>query len=687
MEDKKASKTMPKQSAREKEIINLVNERMFSAENIRRKSERYFNDRDLVEYVNSSVDNFNGYVQPRSEEEAGPNFEWESKVFNDVTRRKTIAVVSQVSAELTKAEFFATSPDDPEQQAIARIAKSANHHAGYINKDHRQNFFVAFEAAVKGTYVGVETYMRSSRFVNEVTDFDPETGKIEYKKKEVTEWDDVYSGRVPLLDIYPGNQYEFDIQKQPWIIWRTVMLESDFQTEFGKYPNAKFVTGGSAGNIIIDDKYKEVLTNSITDQQVEVIRYFNRFTDEMHFVANRSILLTPLVSPFPWNHKKYPFYKVVFEPLAADFFYGKSLPDKLRNDQEVLNTLYRMMLDQTFLSIHKPIFSSSVEELQDRYLYPGAQIKVDDITQYKEFEISSPNSSQFSMLQYVEETMNKTSIDDATQGISGSNSTAFEVSIANESAKKVLNTFLRSLEWGTQDKIDLRLKNQFQFYQIPQVKDWANDKEEELFTKVRTIIARNQKLSNGTTGTHVVNIVEDEENLPSADTINNMEDQAAQQGKNVAYTYLTTEALNKFDVMVHIIPNSSLQMSEALKRALEIDYQDKVTKLYPDLLNRQEGFRELNEVYDKDSEKLIMPPPPPQAAPGTDQSGGQGAGQGGMTPDQMQQAATPPGGDQPASPPNVPMNPSTAPSGEAAMGSNEMMNSPRNVVQSAQSYA
>jgi hypothetical protein len=45
-------------------------------------------------------------------------------------------------------------------------------------------------------------------------------------------------------------------------------------------------------------------------------------------------------------------------------------------------------------------------------------------------------------------------------------------------------------------------------------------------------------------------------------------------------------------------------MSEALQRALELDYQEKAALLYPDKLNRDEGWREFNESFDKDPQKM-----------------------------------------------------------------------------------
>lgn len=643
-----------KPTKEEDEKIGFIWERFQSADQVRKTPYRYFNDRSLIEYINDSVDRFNGYIEPRED----PAADWGSKVFNNVTRNKTISIIAQATSERVKAEFFAQNRDNPEDRAAARISKKFDDHAAYINRDEEGQFLTCLEASVKGTVIGFESFKIDSRKVKELSGYDPNTAKVLWDEKTVTDWNDVYSEIIPLLDIYPGNIWERDIQKQPYIFWRTILSYDQFRTAFKKYPNSTKVP--KAGQMMqggTDETAKIPLSVDLEGEDVEVIRYFCKNDDEFHIMAN-GVLLTQLDSFFPWNHKRYPFWKTIFEPFAIDFFYGKSLPDKLKSDQDVLNTLYRMMIDQTYLGINKPIVTSSVENLKDTYLFPGAKYEVDDVAQFREVEISDVSSSQFKMLELVQSSLTKSSIDDPSQGVAGSRSTAFEVGVAREAAVRLLSLFLRALESGVRDKTELRLMNQFQFYQLPErVEEITGPEDAAFFNKYKQIVLDKTVLSDGTVGTQVIRIVEDSEQVPDRMSLDQQETDLMGRGSNVAFSYVTKQWLQDIELKVHIIPNSSVKMSEALQRATEIDYQKTAITLYPDIVNKAEMFRELNEVYDKDPNRMVA-----------------------QSPEESAVQFTPPGGEQPASKPmGAPPSPEKPPQ-EANMGANEVMNSPRGMI-------
>lgn len=615
---------------REAEIIGAIWSQWEKARGQRMSTYRYFNDRDFETYVNDSVDRFNGYIEPRLD----PAGDWGAKVFNNVTRNKSVAIIAQITAERTKPEFFPQNQDDPEDIRAAQLIERLEQATYFKNKDDEQQFYATLEAAVKGTAIGYEGYKLERREIKEITKYNLETGEVEYETKTIDDWDDVFGDVIPLFDFYPGNIWVRDIQRQPFIFWRTVMDEDQFQQEYGGYRHANLVRGRVMADLsTTDDRSRETLgsaedgsvtferiSSDIREGQVEVLKYFNRFTDEFHILAN-AVLLTRTVSPFPWDHKMYPFWKAIFEPFSIDFFYGKSLPDKLRSNQDVLNTLYRMMLDQSYLSINPPIFTTSVEDIRDEGLWPGRRLPVDDIGNTKVFEIPAPNQAHFSIIKMVEDNMNKEAIDDPSSGTTGSRTTAFEVGVAKEAAQKLLSLFLRCMEWGVRDKAELRVKNILQFYRLPRIKELANGDE---VLSYRQVIMDQTTLKDGTRGRHVIQIVGPEQRLPTPPEITQQEvGLLVKTGQNVAYSFITTQKLRSLDLKITIVPNSSVKMSKALQRALELEYQQRVNLLYPDMLNREEAFRQFNEAFDKNPEKMI--------------SGG----------GEMPPGATPPGGVQP----------------------------------------
>lgn len=644
-------------SDKEMEVISAIWTKWLRARAQREQQYRHFNDRSLREYVSDSVDRWNGYVPPRQD----PAADWGAKVFDNVTRNKVISIMAQVTAEQTKAEFFATLDGDEGDRRAAELMKHLHDYTWYKNKDDEQQFYTVLEANVKGTAVGYEGYKLDRRTIKEIDNYNPDTGEISFHESTIEDYNDVYGEIIPLLDFYPGNIFVRDMQKQPYVIWRTVMDWDVFQAEFEHYDNAKNVlpassmtmnqAAGEATQMTREDRSmimnETYVSQNLLPNQVEVLRYFDKWNDEFHITANNT-LLTKTTSPLPWDHKNYPFWKTVYEPFETAFFYGKSLPDKLKYDQDVLNSLYEMMLDQSYLSINPPILTQGVEGIRDEFLYPGRRIQVEDVTQTREMNISAPGNAHFQMIQMVKTNIDKSSYDNALSGLSGTRITAFQVGIAKEQAQKILAVFLRTLEWGVRDKMDLRIKNILQFYRLPMkiAKIAGEDK-----VQYRQIILQNSILADGTKGKQVVNIVNGPGDLPTQQSLNDKELGHLNRGENVALSYVTTEMLKSIDLTFRIIPNSSLQMSEALKRALELDYQQKANLLYGDLLNRDEAFREFNEAFDKDPMKMTnqgqsmmqpgQPGQPGQAPP----SAPPGANPG----------AVPPGGIQPAQQGAVPI--------------------------------
>lgn len=615
-----------KATEKEEKIISAIWTQWVNCREQRESTYRFFNDRTFIDYVNDSVDRFNGYIEPRTD----PAGDWGAKVFNNITRNKTISIIANITAERVRSEFFPQDQLDEMDRRSAEIVKHLEDFSYYKNRDDEQQLYSVLEAVTKGTSIGYEGYKASKRKVKEITDYDADTGEVKWKEKEVVDWDDVYGDVIPLFEFYPGNIWVREMQKQPFVIWRTVLDWDVFEHDFGKYKNFSKVQSASEYLATVTDsrdsqtgdgqtQVTSYITEGVLDQQVEVIRYFNRWTDEFHILAN-GILLTKPVSPFPWDHKMYPFWKTIFEPFAADFFYGKSLPDKMRSNQDVLNVLYRMMIDQSYLSINPPIMTQGVESIRDEALYPGRRMAFDDVANTKIMEIPPPQPAHFSIIKMVEEKLGQDSMQDPSAQV-GNRASAYEVGVAKEQAQKLLSLFLRTLEWGVRDKTELRVKNILQFYRLPKI----NALDPENAPEYRKIVLDNVNLADGTKGRQVVQVTPSSQDNPSREDITKAELFYMMKGENIAFTFITVDLLKNLDMKIKIVPNSSVKMSEALNRALELDYQSKAAALYPDKLNRDEGWISFNEAFDKDPQKMTSINPamdPSQMG----QNPGQGAG-------------------------------------------------------------
>ena len=53
-----------------------------------------------------------------------------------------------------------------------------------------------------------------------------------------------------------------------------------------------------------------------------------------------------------------------------------------------------------------------------------------------------------------------------------------------------------------------------------------------------------------------------------------------------------------------VIPATSVKQTESVKQAFELNFQQVMTALYPDKMNRDTGFEDLARVFNKDVKRL-----------------------------------------------------------------------------------
>lgn len=592
----------------EQELIKRIYSRFRDMEMIRDRQYRYFNNRTLVDVIDDSQKRFNGYIEGRDGAD-----DWGAKTIDPLTRNKVIFVLATLAGQRVDINFFKEDGDD---QVRSRIIKAMHEHSYIDENEQIQTFFEMLSATVKGTVIGYEGFKAPTQKIKSITKYDVETGEVEFTEKEIKLSSKVYSEIVPLEDFYPGDIRQRDVQKMPDVAWRSIVHIDTFRAEFAKYRTVEFVARG--GDVVNDTFFKNFVMAGIDDDKVEVIRYFNKSNDEFHIVAN-GVLLTPRVSPLPWAHKEkgmgYPFWSTIYEPYDEYWFYGKSLAEKLRSNQDTLDALYRMLLDQTFLSIHKPVLTSAVEEIEDDMLRPGRKIPVSDVNEWKELDISSPNGSQFQMFDIVRQSIEDASASDSATGLrSQGEKTATQASIEQQGAMTLLSMFKTFMEWGAERKAKLRVETQLQFYPLP-------IGMEDGKVKYRKLRVDNVPLiGSPRTGSIILKFVQDRAELgPVVKLEESMrkrfEDKYGKTFDHISVIKLnegleevsiTPEFLEGFNVGLKVIADSSVKMSEGLKKAMALEFVDRIVTVFPDLVKRELVVRDLIEVYDKNPDEYMI---------------------------------------------------------------------------------
>ena len=177
-----------------------------------------------------------------------------------------------------------------------------------------------------------------------------------------------------------------------------------------------------------------------------------------------------MIAPLPFTHKELPFWDVKFD-FYGDFFYGKSLPDRLKSMQDVLNVLTNMLLDQSFLTIFPPLLTSGFDSIEDDYLRPGRRTPIDTqglpLNQaFMTLDLGTPGNWHQFILEYTKNIMEQASVDQIQSGQAGvgERTTAQEIRTASEGVAAMLGLFQRMINTGIRRKALLRGANILQFW-------------------------------------------------------------------------------------------------------------------------------------------------------------------------------------------------------------------------------
>jgi hypothetical protein len=585
-------------------IRNRVSARIEKMRQTHQTAIPFFRNRSLTNYIEDSVKRFNEYKERPSYKQA-----WQSNLANSTPRDKLIAILSKLALQSMEAQVISTDELSLISYKKERVLGLLLKNAAIKNDDDFNLIMEMLEAGTKGTVVGFESWEYGERKVRDVIAHNAD-GSIKVKERVIKDWNDVKGKQWPLEDVYFGNLYVNHIQKMNDTALRQVISWDDFQKEFKDYPDADLVL--PAGQLKGQDQDDTIFRVSmdVQEQEVELMRYFNKETDEYLILAN-DIWINPLggegIQPLIWNHKKLPVWSAMFEPLDAHFIYGKSMPDKLISSADTYDKFLDAILDRLVLALASPLVApENTSSLTESFLQPHNVITYPSgATPPSTLDIKEPSVVSLNILGLLQQRMEAQSV---SQQVSGGgeirNKTATQVNVETQAALDLVSLFLKMMEFGIRDKNRLRLANIMQFYTLP-----VNVDTEARFKK---IIMRNERLTSGDIGTLEINIVPKVNQKRVEQNVELMQSET----NKVEKIEITPSFIRGFEADITIVPSSSVKMNKALRQAVELNFQTVMSNLYPDKFNRDAGYQDALKVFDKDLEKYITPPQPTNSMAG-----------------------------------------------------------------------
>ncbi len=436
--------------------------------------------------------------------------------------------------------------------------------------------------APQRTYPRVVKY--NKRVLKEMDEENPENNK--YEDKEIEWFNDV--DRQPLnpfrtwidemtlpYDQYSMNECYYEVD----------YTYDSFMTEFGMYPNSKFVPRDSAmqraeENSTSSNRQTVSRSQSQTDQSkvrkdIVTVGFFESRTKDLFclYIPRHNIPLYH--SPLPNDDGYLSLTHTMWILRSSNLPYGVSLWEIIRQNKALYDKMKNMGMDQLVLSIMKfGFFSGTNTNLGDGKIeiVPGQARQLTSSTGKPEIEwmtMPGPGKDFWDGIEAVEGMMDSESgISPTLEGqITGK--TLGEILHAKEASLKRLKVPVDNIAWLIEQDAYLTLSWMSQVYSIPNIKEFTDEKEmieyekehqlehNELFARVDP---DNDGKTIGIVASYLPQLALHLENKDGA-LIKSKDSQFLQVGKDIRIEQLKWRGIFK------VIPRSILDSSQELVKA------------------------------------------------------------------------------------------------------------------------
>lgn len=564
-----------------------------------------FNDLSLVNRDMYDQMSFNTY-QPNNGEawEGDPQAAWRSRAIRPVVRNKCISIAAHATARLIFPKIFAYNNQSDEQEEAARVMEDLMEWSGDVSDYSHVALMRVITALSSPASIGFTEYGEVYKTVKTEKG---EDGQWIEKRVRDEAYPCFMDAVVPVDQFYIENMYEPDLQKQGWVVWRKAYAFSEAQAKYnGVYENFKYVRPGI--QTIYDDANRTfyyVYDPNMRSEDVEEIIYWNKNLDIKIIMVNR-VMLTPWNNPNPRMDKLYPFDKFGYEPINNRFFYYKSLAFKLQHDADIVNTLYQMIIDGTFLSIFKPMVNVGGEIIASDVIVPGSVTTLSSPdADLRAINVGSDLKSGMETLAVVEKSINESSQEPLQSGVDATKSgtTAFEISRLEQNASTVLGLFLQMIAKHVKDFGKLRVGDIVQYLTLPDVSMITGDSEltyKTFFLKgLEKTGGKNKKIEFTN---DVPDEMDEDEYLERSYKVKEEEDE-----KNMTIAKANPRMFRELQYLVTCHPDVLNPRSEDLERAWATEEFDRMI-IHPEVFDLKETGKLLlgaNPTTKKDVEKYL----------------------------------------------------------------------------------
>ena len=446
------------------------------ADTIKKRPRREFNDLAYIERL--SVDQMAWSVyQPNDGDalEGDVINSWRSNAVRPIVRNKVFSIAAHVTARTLFPRIHAFDADSTEQEDAATIMSDLMEWSMFAN--NAQFGEISLQAVIAGLVEPVSTvfsqYVEVYRTVKTSRNTDGS-----WQTKELLDED--HSGfideSVPSEQFYFADFFQSDVQKQPWVFRRRIRPYTILKARYGSvYPNFKYVTPGI--QCIYNDanqQFYDAYDPELHQDEGEEILYWHKALD-LFLIAVNGILLTDPDNPNPREDKLYPWASFGYEFLRpnGDSFWWKSLAFKTMPDDKIVNTLYPMIIDGSYLALFPPMVNVGGETISSDVIVPGGVTTLSDPNaDLRALLTANENlTAGYNALFQVEKNITDDAFNQLIQGDpqNAGRETAYAKSIDEKNAKLLLGPFTAMVGRYVKQMGRLRIGDIKQYLTLPEM--------------------------------------------------------------------------------------------------------------------------------------------------------------------------------------------------------------------------
>lgn len=594
--------------------LMMIRDDFTTGDTIMKRPRREFNDLSFIE--RDSVDQMSWAVYQPNDGDALEGDQvngWRSQAVRPIVRNKVFSIAAHITARTLFPKIVAFDEDATEQSDAASVMSDLmewsifNTNAAYADVSLR----AVIAALVRPVSIVQTEYTEVFRNVKR----EKLTGG--YRMERILDED--FSGfideSVPPEQVLIPDFYQPDIQKQSWVIRRRVRPFQTLRTLYNDtYPDFVHVNPGV--QCIYNDANQEFYYSYDTElesDECEEVLYWNKNLD-LYLIAVNGILLTDADNANPREDKLYPFATFGYEFLRAngDSFYWKSLAFKTMPDEKIVNTLYPMIIDGTFLAIMPPMVNIGGEIIESDVIAPGVVTTFSSPdADLKPIAVQSENlKAGMDALFKVEQNINEDAFNPVQNGDlpdNGGNMPAYNMSTIEKNQKILMGPFLDMIARYVKQMGRLRIGDIKQHLTLPELTTIEGSADADLVYK--TFILPQGKARNKSKKIKFSLDMPGEE-MSQQDSLKHSYDILKTQGDSMSLMKVNPVLFRDLKYQCFVGTDVIQPISEELESQWNLAIFDKAVEL-PQLFDQQEIAKLLLEASPttrKHPEKYIAKP-------------------------------------------------------------------------------